>query len=133
MENEALIRKWLYMETMNFALGIVRGHYQHSVYKDSESSRFVPFEEFMKNILTYAVENWNVAEINSYTGRASSHGRYSIGCWIISDTKGLSSKYEGIEIFISWMQVNAFIKKMLIPVEKDRQINLLELLAQEAT
>ena len=124
-----LIRKWVWMETMNYALGIIRNENQRFVYPDYDSSRGVPYDEFLKNIFTHALENWPTI---SAQGSCSGHNRLSIGYWFDADSKGAFGKYKDTSVEISWTVVKNFIKKMIGEAVKDRQIDLLELLAEAA-
>lgn len=122
-----LIRKWVWMETMNYALDVVRKAHQRAVYP--EYDRDVPYETFLKNIFSYALENWKTI---SPQGGCSGHDRFSIGYWFNADSKGVSGEYKSVEVKITWAVVKSFISKMLEPSMEDRQIDLLELLAKEA-
>ncbi|MDD4096535.1 MAG: hypothetical protein PHP22_09880 [Oscillospiraceae bacterium] len=126
---DELIRKWVWMETMNYALDIIRRAHQRSIYPDYESYRDVPCEIFLKNIFSYALKNWKSI---SPQGGCSGHDRFSIGYWFSADSKGVSGEYKSVEIKITWATVKSFIAKMLEESIDDRQIDLLELLAKEA-
>lgn len=125
-----LIQKWLWMETMNYALGIVEHKHQICVYPDYESHRHIPYTEFLKNIFAYALGNWQSV---SYQGSGSGHNRFALGYSFAADSSGVTGEYKNIKVGIKWTEVKRFIQKMLSEETKDRQIDLLELLAEVAS
>ena len=126
-----LIQKWVWMTTMNHALGIVRNEYQRCVYPDYEAHRDIPYSEFLKNIFSYALENWKTTD--SYLGSCSGHSGLDVGYWFETDRKGVFGKYKTMTVNISWSEVQRFMQKMLSEETKGQQIDLLELLAEIAT
>ena len=133
MENRELIQKWLWMETMNYALQVILNEYKHKVYPDYEDHRHIGHEEYLKNIYTYAFENW---EPVAWQGQGAGHNRYALGYSHCANTKGVSgdyNHYQRMEVNISWAEVKKFVEKMLQPQMQDRQMNLLELMAEQAS
>ena len=137
MEQEAsdmddLIRKWLWMQGMNYALEQVKWHvkpYLYPMEKENEW-RYEEWETMQKNIFTYALEHWPSF---SFSGRHSGHSKYDIG-WDVSISSGMvTSTYKNMTVEIKWPEVKRFIQKMLKPDMEDRQMDLIELLAMEVT
>ena len=84
-----LIRKWLWMQTMEFALEQVKWSvkpYLYPMEKENEW-RYEEWETMQKNIFTYALEHW--PDI-TYSGKSSSHSRYDIGYDLSADSKGVT-------------------------------------------
>lgn len=124
-----LIRKWLWMQTMEFALEKLKWHVKPSLYPmETENEwRFEGWDKMQKNIFTYVLDNW--PDI-TYSGKSSSHSRYNTGYDLTARPSGVTGEYKNIIIEIKWPEVKRFIKKMLEPDLEDRQANLLDLLAE---
>ena len=124
-----LIRKWLWMQTMEFALEQLKWHVKPSLYPmETENEwRFEGWGKMQKNIFTYILDDW--PDI-TYSGKASSHSRYNTGYDLTARPSGVTGEYKNIIIEIKWPEVKRFIKKMLEHDMEDRQTNLLDLLAE---
>lgn len=126
---EDLIRKWLWMQTMNYALEQLKWHIKPILYpRETENEwRFVGRDKMQKNIFTYILNNW--PDI-TYSGVASSHSRYDTGYDLTAKPSGVTGEYKSMTIEIKWPEVKRFIQKMLSPDMEDSQMNLLDLLAE---
>ena len=132
MAKNELIEQWLWMQTMNYALGIVKRQYRSVLYpRDKEMEwRFEGWREMQRSIFTHALENWPPRI--TYSGASSGHSQYEIGHDLTAKPSGVTGEYKNITVEIKWTEVKRFIEKMLEPDMEDRQIDLLELLAKEA-
>lgn len=127
---DELIRKWLWMQTMDFALEQLKWHIKPILYprEKEQEWRFEGWEKMQKNIFTYILDNW--PDI-TYSGKSSSHSRYDTGYDLTAKPSGVTGEYKSMTIEIKWPEVKRFIRKMLSPDMEDRQIDLIELLAKE--
>lgn len=125
-----LIRKWLWMQTMNYALEQLKREVQWFLYpKDKYHEwKWISWEDMQKILFTYILDNWPISI--SCRGSGSGHSRYDIGYDLSADSKGVTGEYKNMTVEIKWPEVRRFIQKMLSPDMEDRQMNLLDLLAE---
>ena len=125
-----LLKKWLYMDTMNYAIETLVSRARTKIYKpkDYNDYKFEDWVEIQGKIFAYILENW---ETPSRQGMGSGHDRYSIGYNRTIEGKDVVGKYKDIEVVITWAEVKRFISKVLEkPDVEERQMDLLELLAE---
>jgi hypothetical protein len=124
-----LIRKWLWMQTMNYALETLKWHIKPDLYPmETENEwRFEDWDKMQKNIFNYILDNW--PDI-TYSGKSSSHSRYDTGYDLTANNSSVTGEYKNMTIEIKWPEVKRFIQKMLSPDMEDRQMDLIELLAE---
>lgn len=125
-----LMRHWLWMQTMEYAVRTLKWKYKNRLYPDSKyhENKHIPWQQQQTNIFTHILEHWESPE---YSGLGCGDDRYSVGQHVHMDASGVVGKYKDMEVTITWPEVKAFIRKMLEP-EEDKQLTLFELLAKEA-
>lgn len=133
MTEQMLIQKWLWMQTMNYAIKSAISDHKRTLYpmETEQEWRFVGWEVMQKNILKYTIEHWDEIE-DSYSGSISGDSRYDIGYWLERNSKGCSGEYKNFKVEIKWSEVKAFIKELL-DEEKYHQMDLLDILAMAAS
>ena len=133
MTESMLIQKWLWMQTMNFALREVVNKNKRNVYPNDKEHewRYVGWNEMQRNIFQYALEHWEDLGADHH-GNRSGDSRYDVGWDLQASPKGCTGEYKHFNIEIKWSEVKAFIKELL-DEEKYHQMDLLEILAMEAS
>lgn len=127
---DELIRKWLWMETMNFALTKIYETHRRLVFPNGyDDFRHLETNEVYRQVFAYALENF---EKPGWGGCGSEHNHYAIGCDFCAMASGAKGRYRHMEILIKWPEAERFMRGMLEDRMEDRQIDLLELLAKEA-
>lgn len=128
---EQLIQKWLWMQTMDYALKAIKQNYQHKLYPQSKYDewRSIDWKEFQGNIFKYALEHWGALEPQ---GQGSGDTRFMVGYNLFLDGSKIEGSYKDFKVIIQWPEVKQFIRKMLSPEIEERQINLFDLLIEEA-
>lgn len=125
-----LMRQWLWMQAMEYALGIVIERPKQKLYPGDKFHEWkhIGFTTMRDNCFKVALETLgkDVAPQGTYSG----HSHNYIGLDIEADHNGVTSKYKDTTVTIKWPEVRKFIEKLLTP--EDRQLDLFEILAREA-
>jgi hypothetical protein len=119
------------MQTMEFALNTVKAEVKWRMYPGDkyEEWKEIGWQTLQQNIFTYALENW---KISPNCGKFSGHGRFDTGYHLEASPAEVKGEYKDMVVVIKWPEVQRFIHKMLSDEVKDKQLDLFELLAQEA-
>lgn len=131
MNEIELMKHWLWMQTMEYALNTLKRKVQPRLYPKETYSEWknLGWQEMQRVIFTYILEYWETPE---HEGLYNGNGTiFETGCDLTAQHSGITGKYKQMEVTISWSEVRQFIKKMLAG-EPDKQLNLFELLAKEA-
>lgn len=126
---EDLLRKWLYMKAMEYAIDMMAREYRRYLYPMDKFHEWKWEDEIDRKILLYALDHWTTP---TYQGSNSGHSRYSIGLDASINGKGVTATYKDLEASITWPQVKTFVRQMLDYEPEDKQITMFELLSQEA-
>ena len=128
---EKLIQKWLWMQTMEYALRTLKWQYQERIYPQKKYNewKFIDWKEVQANIFKYALEHWETLDPQ---GQGSGDSRFMVGYDLFLDSSRIVGTYKDFKVEILWPEVKQFIKKMLSPEIEERQINLFDLLIGEA-
>lgn len=131
MNDQELMRHWLWMQTMEYALSAVKSATKAHLYpiEKYHENKHIDWQTQQKNIFQYVLDNWNTT-VNS--GMYASHGRFNTGHHLEASPEGVKGEYKDMVVFIKWPEVRRFIQMMLSEAVKDKQLDLFELLAQEA-
>ncbi|WFF73985.1 hypothetical protein [Proteiniclasticum sp. QWL-01] len=126
-----LTNKWLWMQTMNYALDVIKSLHQRTLYPldTYHEWKHVDYDDQLRNVFEYALTNW---ETVTYQGKSSKQDRYSMGYDLTANGKGVSGTYRDYEVQISWGQVQKFIRDMLDWQPEDSQVTMFEFLSTEA-
>lgn len=124
-----LMRHWLWMQTMEYALQTVKDRGKGILYPMSKYDEWkhIGWRTIQRDIFNYVLDNW---ETPTFSGSYSGHSHYDIGKDLTANGTGVTGEYKDMVVIIKWPEVQRFIKKMLTP--EDKQLDLFELLAEEA-
>ena len=126
-----LMEKWLWMQTMNYALDVIKSLHRRTLYPMDtyHEWKHVDYDDQLRNVFEYALTHW---ETVTSQGMGSKHNRFSLGYNLSTGSKGLSGKYRDYEVEISWDKVQKFIRDMLDWRLEDSQVTMFEFLEKEA-
>ena len=129
MNHDTLIRQWLWMQAMEFALEDVARQSKTVLFpnKDFHEWKFLGFDKIREQCFRHALDNWETPE---YHGHGASQLHFSTGCDIDLTNTKVTAEYRHVIVTIKWPEVKRFIQKLLEPQYK--QLTLLEMLAEQA-
>jgi hypothetical protein len=128
---EDLMRYWLWMQAMEYALNALKGKAKAKLYPMSEYDmwKYTGWQELQHNMFRHVLDNW---ETPSYQGGMSGHSHYDTGYDITLNGAGVISEYKDMTVTIKWPEIKKFIQELLTPSINIKQLDLFEILAQEA-
>lgn len=131
INQDDLMKHWLWMQTMEYAVRTLKWKYKNRLYPESKyhENKRIPWQQQQADIFAFILEHWETPE---YQGIGCGDDRYSIGQHLYLDSSGVVGKYKDMEIVLKWSEVKDFIRKMLKGEPEGKQLNLFELLAKEA-
>jgi len=127
---DKLIQKWLWMQTMEYALTTLKWEVKERLYPKASYNdwRHLEWEEVQRNIFEHVLEHWKTPE---FQGQSGGHTRFNVGYNLWISNAEIKGGYKTYEVIVTWPEVKQFIKKMLSPEVEARQINLFDLLIEE--
>ena len=130
--NYDLMRQWLYMQAMNYAVTAVKSSVKRWMYPKEkyEEWKHTGWINIQRECLEYALAHWKT---QSWHGSFSGHNRFEIGLDVQMGPPGVTAKYRDMEVTIPMAQVKSFIREMLAWQPEYKQITMFELLADEAS
>lgn len=130
MDNRELMQHWLWMQTMEYALHMLKHECKNHLFPQTRYSEWknLGWEEMQRVIFTHILERLGT---HDFRGNYSGGSRFEVGHDMQMDSTGVVGKYKDMTVLITWPEVRKFIKTMLAG-EPDKQLDLFELLTREA-